>query len=202
MLVVADRWSATSEQMVSVIDGIILVGGMCWYIRHLIRTSGGSDDTYEHAQASILATSFYTIIGIGLLVVGSKFLVDSSIYIATYFGLSERVIGLTIIAVGTSLPELATTIIAGIRKQHEIAFGNIVGSNIFNILWILGFTALVKQIPVSVAATHDLGVVLIATLALFALIHTGRKYVLERWQGGLMVGLYITYIGYILSAGQ
>ncbi|NJS38726.1 MAG: calcium/sodium antiporter [Rhodobacteraceae bacterium] len=135
----------------------------------------------------------FTIGGLIVLVIGARLLVDSAIVIATTFGISEAVIGLTIVAVGTSLPELATSIIAAFRKQTEIAVGNVVGSNVFNIFGILGITALVSPIPVDPRfGAIDMPVAAAVAVGLAVLAFTLRG--LPRLAG---VGLLVAYGGYL-----
>ena len=134
-----------------------------------------------------------TIGGLIVLVIGARLLVDSSVQIATAFGISEAVIGLTIVAVGTSLPELATSVIAAFRKHTEIAVGNVVGSNIFNVFGILGITALVSPIPVDPRfATFDMPVAAAVAVGLvvMAVLFNG----LPRIAGLALLGAYAAYI--------
>lgn len=133
-----------------------------------------------------------TLAGLVLIVSGGHLLVTSAIAIAADLGVAEEVIGLTVVAVGTSLPELVTSVIAGIRKQGEIALGNVLGSNIFNVLFIGGLTGTIAPtiIPPSILAV-DLWLVLGASLAVMLLAYTGGR--LSRREGGLLLGLYIAY---------
>jgi cation:H+ antiporter len=120
-------------------------------------------------------------------------LVDESVSIARGFGVTEASIGLTIVAVGTSLPELATSIIAAFRRQSEIAIGNIVGSNIFNVLGILGVTALIKPIPVAERfLTFDLPIMIVASLGLTALLL--KRPVIGRGVGMVVLAAYVAYV--------
>ena len=138
----------------------------------------------------------WLVVGLLLLIISSRILVWGAVDLATTFGISDLVIGLTIVAVGTSLPELATSIIAAFRKQSEIAIGNIVGSNIFNVLGILGVTALISPIPVEARfLTFDLPV-MIAVSVLFAALLLTRP-VVGRVMG---VGLLILYVAYVYFA--
>lgn len=132
------------------------------------------------------------------LVVGGKILVDQAVILATLAGLSESVIGLTVVAVGTSLPELATSVIAAMKKQVDIAVGNVVGSNIFNIFWILGVTAVITPLPIPEGFVIDASVAAVATAILFASIFIGRKKHIDRWQGWVFVALYLCYLGYLV----
>ncbi len=139
------------------------------------------------------------IVGLALLVFGSRWLVESAVSIATALGISELVIGLTIIAAGTSLPEVATSVIASIRKQEDIAVGNVVGSNIFNILFILGITAIIAPggVPINPAAmSFDVPFMIAVAVACLPLFFTG--YRIERWEGFVFLGYYVAYTVYII----
>ncbi|HSK48562.1 MAG TPA: sodium:calcium antiporter, partial [Coriobacteriia bacterium] len=138
--------------------------------------------------------------GLAALVIGSRLLISGATDIALTFGVPQAVIGLTLVAIGTSLPELATSVIAAVRRHSDVAVGNVVGSGIFNLLAILGMTALVKPIGVADRIAHvDVWVMLAVTLALapFLLIR-GR---IGRVAGGVAVGLYIVYAGLLLAGG-
>ena len=135
--------------------------------------------------------------GLALLVLGSKWLVDAAVIIARHLGVSDLVIGLTIIAVGTSLPELATSVLASWRGERDIAVGNVVGSNIFNILAVLGMTALVAPLPVpTVALTFDLPVMLAVAVACLPIFMAG--YRINRWEGLLFLGYYGVYLLFLV----
>ena len=136
--------------------------------------------------------------GIVLTVLGARFLVMGAIELALALGVSDAVIGLTVVAIGTSLPELVTSVVAAIRRQSDVAFGNIIGSNIFNIFGILGVTALVKPIPVpDEIARFDIWVMLAATAALLAVTVTGWR--ITRAEGGLMLAGYAAYLGVLVA---
>lgn len=133
--------------------------------------------------------------GLVFLVLGSKSLIAGSIRVAQYFGISEAVIGLTIISAGTSLPELATSVVAAIRRQPEIALGNVVGSNIFNILAILGLSSLVK--PYSSPGLTNVDLLMMLSMAVLSLPFMWSRFRLDRWEGGvylLCYGLYLAYL--------
>ncbi|WP_402464140.1 calcium/sodium antiporter [Isoptericola aurantiacus] len=139
--------------------------------------------------------------GVALLVTGAQLLVDGATQIATAFGVSDLVIGLTVVAVGTSLPELATSIIAVTRGERDLAVGNIVGSNIFNIGAVLGLTAIVAPGGVGVdpaAVRFDLPLMVAVAVALVPVALTGQAIV--RWEGALFVGLYVAYLAFVLLA--
>jgi cation:H+ antiporter len=138
------------------------------------------------------------IVGIAITIFGAGFLVDGSIAMAKSLGVSDTIIGLTIVAVGTSMPELVTSVMAALRKHADVAYGNIVGSNIFNVLFILGTTSVIQPIdmPPQIAA-FDIWVMLAATAMLVYFARTGAK--LQRWEGWVFMGCYTAYTGYLIS---
>lgn len=139
------------------------------------------------------------IAGLVLLSVGSRWLVAGSVRIATAAGLSELVIGLTIVAIGTSLPEVAASVVASIRGERDMAVGNVVGSNLFNIMSVLGLSALLAPagIPISDGALRlDIPVMIAAALACLPIFFTGHR--IDRWEGGLFLGYYLAYTVYLI----
>ena len=138
------------------------------------------------------------IVGLGLLIIGAKFLVTGAINIAGKLGVSETIIGLTIVAVGTSLPELVTSVMAALRGKSGLALGNVVGSNIYNLFGILGVTALIRPVaaPAEIVA-FDNWVMLGATLLM--IFFAVSKDRLTRAEGGLMVALYVAYLGWLVA---
>ena len=136
--------------------------------------------------------------GLVLLYFGGKWTVNGAVSFARLFGLSEYLISLTVVAVGTSLPELLTSVVAAQKGNADIAIGNIVGSNIFNIFWILGITATVRPLPLPQFANIDLWILAAITGIFFAFMFIGRRYELDRWQGVLFLLMYAAYLGYII----
>ncbi len=179
------------------LPGAMLVAGLMAYLIWAYRAARNDPETDDPSPLMPLWQSvLWVAVGLGALMLGARFLVDGAVNIARGYGLSEAFIGLTIVAVGTSLPELATSLIAAIKRQSEIAIGNIVGSNIFNIFGILGVTALVSPIPVAPRfLTFDLPVMIAASLALTGLL-------LLRPQIGRLVGvgLLVAYVVYVWAA--
>jgi cation:H+ antiporter len=175
--------------------GLVLLAGLIVYLTLAYRQAGKAAPEHADAKpaAALLVCIVWVLGGLVALIVGARFLVDGAVSIARDFGLSEAFIGLTVVAVGTSLPELATSLVAAFRKQSEIAIGNIVGSNIFNILGILGVTALIYPIPVAGRFLYfDLPVVIAA-----ALLMTGfllMRPAIGRWAGFAMLVGYAAYI--------
>ena len=138
-------------------------------------------------------------VGIGGLVLGSRWLVISAVSVARYFGVSELVIGLTVVAIGTSLPELATSVVAAMKGERDIAVGNVVGSNLFNILSVLGLTAVVvpNGVPVPMAAlTFDFPVMIAVSIACLPIFFVGSR--IDRWEGALFLFYYIGYTSYLV----
>ncbi|HMQ53811.1 MAG TPA: calcium/sodium antiporter [Anaerolineae bacterium] len=155
--------------------------------------------TLAHTPQQILLQLGLIAVGLLLLVVGANWLVDGAVLLAREFGISELVIGLTIVAVGTSLPELATSIVASMRGERDIAVGNIVGSNIFNILVVLGFSGLLAPTGISVstaALVFDLPVMIVVAIACLPIFFTGSA--IARWEGVLFFGYYLAYVVYLL----
>ena len=178
--------------------GLVMLAAMAGYLWYVFQAEKNAakpiPDEIEAAASHMapwLAVSFM-VGGLALLIVGADYLVTGAVNIARNFGISETVIGLTIVAVGTSLPELATSITAALKRQSDVALGNVVGSNIFNILGILGITALAK--PVGVAAemaSFDVPVMVVTTLALAALLFARNS--ITKQMGCVMVALYAAY---------
>jgi len=138
-------------------------------------------------------------IGIAGLTIGGNLIVTHATTLATLAGISERIIGLTIVAIGTSLPELATTVVAAMKRKVDLAIGNIVGSNIFNVFWILGLTSIIKPIPFDLAINMDAVFSAFAAMLLFLLVLIG-KHEVKKWHGILFLLLYIGYMLFLILA--
>ena len=184
-------------------EGLVLFAGVVGYTLFAIRLGRASGDDGEAVDGSERwAVNIAMIVfGLILLVLGSRWLVTAAIEIATAMGVSELVIGLTIVAAGTSMPEVATSITAAIRGQRDIAVGNVVGSNIFNILAVLGLTAIVAPggLPVSDAAIRfDYPVMMAVAIACLPIFFVG--YTIQRWEGALFLGYYVAYTAYLILA--
>ncbi len=143
----------------------------------------------------------YLVGGLVLLGIGAKLLVDGATQVAVALGVSQLVIGLTVVAIGTSLPEMVTSVVASYRGQRDIAVGNIVGSNLFNLLCVLGLTAAVSPTPVPVSATaihFDFPVMLLVAFACFPVFATGN--LVKRWEGSVFLLYYIVYTAILVGA--
>lgn len=148
-------------------------------------------------EVSLLVSVFFVLGGLLSLIIGSDLFVKGSVSLAKIFGVSDLVIGLTIVAIGTSLPELVTSVVAATKNETDIAIGNVVGSNIFNILGILGITGIVGKLSLESINLVDLGALLLFALIILPLSKT--QFVLQRWEGGLLLALYVGYISYLIA---
>ncbi|MEQ9643184.1 MAG: calcium/sodium antiporter [Alphaproteobacteria bacterium] len=185
------------------VDGMVMLallfGFLIWSYVNAMRGDGGVDAIAEEiqdlaGQSRSLAMSFaLVLVGIVGLIGGAKLLVVGAVDIARAAGLSEAVIGLTLVAVGTSLPELATSLVAAVRRQGDVAIGNVVGSNLFNLLGIMGVTAIVRPIPIPASfQSFDLWVMLAA--ALLPLPFIARRTAIGRRAGAVLLLLYVGYV--------
>lgn len=138
------------------------------------------------------------IIGLVSLVFSSRLVVDNAIKVAQIFGISKKVIAVTIVSTGTSLPELVTSVVAAFRKKSDIAIGNIIGSNIFNILLILGVSSVIRPVQFNNSFNFDILLLVASTALLFIFMFSGEKYKLDRWEAGLLLTGYIGYMIYLL----
>ena len=197
-------------------DGLLLVAGLVAYTVHVIRQTRREvaavqaeyAKEFGFATAGWLARLPVQIVlilgGLGLLVLGATWLVDSAVSIARALEISEAVIGLTIVAAGTSFPELATSVVAAMRGERDIAVGNVVGSSVFNLLGILGVAALVTPGGLSVARGlmfFDIPVMIAVAFACLPIVGTG--HLIARWEGALFLAYYAVYLTYlILAAAQ
>lgn len=193
------------------VDGVILLAGAIAYtvfqIRQSRKESAAIKDEYAKefgpARSSAAANAAYVAAGLVLLVLGSQWLVAGAVAFAKALGVSELIIGLTIVSAGTSLPEVATSILAAVRGERDIAVGNVVGSNIFNILAVLGVGAMVAPagLPVSPALIRfDLLVMVAVAVACLPIFASGA--VIARWEGGLFLGYYVAYTAYLILDAQ
>ena len=179
------------------IEGLILLAGMAAYIVSMIYSALKNRETGEDCKVLSLPKSIVFMAG-GLVAVifGGDLVVDNACVIAANFGVSQNFIGLTIIAIGTSLPELVTSIVATRKGDSGLALGNAIGSNIFNILFILGMSAAISPLNVLGESLTDCIILLISAVILFVLAKT--KKTMSRWEGAVCVLLYIVYTAYLL----
>ncbi len=183
-------------------DGLILLGLFIIYLAYLFRMAKKGQAVTEEVeedgkQDSVLKMIVLIVIGVVLIVLGSNVSVDAAKTLATIFGMDEKLIGLTIVALGTSLPELVTSVTAGLKGKADIAIGNIVGSNIFNILFVIGVSAMITPVTYQAAFLFDSIVCVAAAVLLFVCVLNKDKK-LKRWSGITMLVGYAAYLGYMI----
>lgn len=198
-------WGLAADGRLSRLDGALLLMGGAAYTAFLLslaqRERPGTVPGAEPAppRDPLPLQVVFVVAGLGMLVLGSHWLVTSASAFARVFGLPELVVGLTIVAAGTSLPELASSVVAALRGQRDIAVGNVVGSNLFNLLVVLGASALASPqgLAVSRAARHlDLPVMVAVAVACLPIFFTGHR--IDRWEGALFVAYYAAYTVFLL----
>jgi cation:H+ antiporter len=187
------------------IDGIVFLLFFGLFLFYIIKTMKNGEPINETAsvkQLSFGKVLLFIVLGLGFLVLGGRLVVNSAVALAQALNISEKVIGLTIVAVGTSLPELVTSIIAITKKSDDIAMGNIIGSNIFNIFFILGISATVRPMEYSPVFNRDIYLLVFGTLFLLVAMFTGNKRKLDRWEGAIFVLLYVGYVVYLIIQNE
>ncbi len=191
--------SRGSSDMLTRGDGIIL---LCFfavfmaYTMSIARPDSASDATSDSEQMPVWRMLLYIVFGMAGLIAGGELFVDGASGIARQLGVSEAVIGLTLVAGGTSLPELATSVVAARKGKSDIAIGNVVGSNLFNVFWILGFCATVSPMPVSGITWMDFTMLLFASLLFWLFART--KHNIQSWEGVVMVISFAAYITWLI----
>lgn len=198
------------DNYISRLDGIVLLIGCISYITYLVlsvkRGKVSSENIQEElavesvSEISIFKSIIKLIIGIAGIVIGGQVVVDSATNIATSLGMSEKLVGLTIVAIGTSLPELVTSVVAALKGEKDIAFGNILGSNIFNILLIIGLSSAISPIAVSNNLLFDFIFLIIVTLIIGIMIFFNKKEEKNfgKKEGIILVAFYVFYMAYII----
>ena len=206
VLTASDRLlNAAEASVLSRADGGVL---LCFFVVFLYYTHGiaknvsGISAHVPPAVPGVPKSAMLVAGGLIGLALGGKWIVEGAVRIATALDMSESLIGLTIVAVGTSLPELATSAMAAYRGNVEIAVGNVVGSNIFNIFFVLGLSAVIKPLPFQGAGLLDITVVVVASVALFAFMFSGGKRSLDRWEGIVFVVSYAVYITFLIAGAD
>jgi len=180
-------------------DGLVFLGFFLIFFHYSFSLS--KRDTLEDIPENLkemhwALSAGLIIIGIIGLAGGAELIVRGAVDIAQSFGVSDEIIGLTIIAIGTSLPELAASVVAAYKGQSEMAVGNVAGSNIFNIFFVLGISATIKPLPFSSSNNLDILMVVLANILLLLFMATGRKRFVDRWEGGLMLVIYFGYLAF------
>jgi cation:H+ antiporter len=182
------------------IDGIVLLMGfVAFMVYTLVQARSKAEETEaDRKDRSTWLSALFVAGGLTGLVLGSNLFVDAASDVAYSLGISEGVVGLTVVAGGTSLPELATSVVAARKGQSAIAIGNVIGSNVFNILLILGLTATVSPLQIEGITTIDMAVMLISVALVWLFSRT--RYTVERWEGTVLVGGYLIYLGWLITS--
>lgn len=201
LILANDNWFLSGAQnLLTRGDGLILLGFFAIFLVYTHKLSKqGSDSESSSKLYPLLPSLGFIIAGLAGLVIGGNMVVGSAVKLARLIGLSEAVIGLTIVAIGTSLPELSTSIVAALKKKPDIAVGNVIGSNIFNLLFIMGITTQIDSLPYEAAFNPGQYLMIGATCLLFIMMFNPRRHRLDRWEGGILVAIYLGYTIYQLS---
>ena len=190
-------WFVSKDGVLSRIDSLILLSFFIiflLYIAKLSKTGKKKVETTNFLSSGKIL--LFLIIGFVGLIYGGKLVVDSAVKIAMIFSVSKKLIALTIVSVGTSLPELATSVIAAKKGQTDIAIGNVIGSNIFNIFLIMGMSGMIAPVNYNFKFNFDLGVLLYATLLPIGIAYVGRRYYIDKYNALTLIGSYVVYIVY------
>jgi len=203
-------WGFAADGRIARLEGLALTAGAIGYTIWTVQASRARTSQAEpRARRPDMHLKDWALNllmvagGLGLLVLGARLFVTAAVDLARAFGLSDLAIGMTIVAAGTSLPEVATSIIAAVRGERDIAVGNVVGSNIFNILAVLGFAAALSSSGMAVPAPAlalDIPVMVAVSLVCLPIFFT--DFTISRWEGGLLLALYLGYASYLLLAAQ
>lgn len=186
-------------KMISRIDGILLLIGFIVFMAYTLRGAKGPDAPEASAASAdmkVWKSVLFVVLGLAGLVIGSNLFVDSASRVASSLGVSDGVIGLTIVAGGTSLPELATSVVAARKGQSAMAIGNVIGSNVFNILFILSLTAIISPMEINGITLVDISMLLGSILLLWMFSFT--KYTVARWEGALLSLCFFAYLAWLL----
>jgi cation:H+ antiporter len=200
LLFLANNYFLSSQPFVSRYDGIVLLVLFAGFLYYVATQLKNEPKVEEVAQKDYSNLKIWMLIigGLGFLVGGGKLVVDNAVAMAQSIGVSEKIIGLTIVAAGTSLPELATSVVAALKKNADIAIGNIIGSNIFNIFLILGASIMIRPMPFNDAFNMDIYLLLGGTIFLFFAMFSGQRRRLDRWEALILLGIYVGYTGYLV----
>ena len=201
------NWGFASDDgnLLSRLDGVILLILLATFVYYVFKSMKNGEKNSEITEEKTVQKAYhpgrlalFIFLGLTGLIVGGRLVVDSAVDLARTLNISEKIIGLTIIAVGTSLPELVTSITAIRKKSSDIAIGNVIGSNIFNIFLILGVSSLCRPMEYSSLFNMDIYLLCLGTLLLLLFMFTGRKRVLERWEAAIFVVVYVAYVSYLM----
>lgn len=200
LFLLANNFFSNKHLEISRLDGIILLASFLGFLYFLFKNMKAEKvEIIPYTQKSNFKIWSLILLGLGGLIIGGKLVVDNSIEIATDLGISQKIIGLTIIAAGTSLPELITSIVAALKRNSDIAIGNVIGSNIFNILLILSVSSLINPIKYNQIFNLDFMILAGGTVLVILAMFTGKRKKLDRWEAALLLSGYLFYTVYLIS---
>lgn len=200
LFILSNDFFSNSSKYLSRLDGVVLLVMFVFFIIYVFNQLKGDkkNTNIDAVEKSIGKIILLVCLGLIFLITGGKFLVDNAVEIAKTIGVSEKIVGLTVLAIGTSLPEFATSVVAAVKKNNDIAVGNIIGSNIFNIFLIMGFSAVVHPIKFEAVFNNDMYILAAGTIFLFIAMFTGIKKRLDRWEAILLFTFFLAYSGYLI----
>ena len=205
----AALFSPTHELSLSRLDGVFLLFFLGLFMGYIFKITKngyhaekqGESDSSKAPDLSVRRSATYVAGGAVGLYVGGEWVVEGALFLADKMGFSESFVALTIVAIGTSLPELLTSAVAAYRRNTDIAVGNVVGSNIFNLLWVLGCSAVIKDLPFDHISNTDIVMVIFSSALLLLALEVGRKSVIDRWKGIVFIAVYGAYLINLIQRG-
>jgi len=199
----AHLFSDDIELSISRLDGGILLFFFLLFMLYVYKVSTSKESPVSPAKAegTPRRALIYVLLGAAGLYFGGQWVVDGAVGLALQWGINDALIGLTIVAIGTSSPELVASAVAAYRNKTDIAVGNVVGSNIFNLLWVLGFTSSIVELPFEVVSNTDLLVVIGSSAMIILALVSSRKNTVNRVHGIMFVAVYIAYLAYVVQRG-
>ena len=199
-LLLANNFYSGDLSEISRFDAVIMLmlfGGFLYYIFKQMKNE--VPEHIDYIPKSNTAILGLIVLGFAGLILGGKLVVDNAILVATDLGVSQKIIGLTIIAAGTSLPELVTSVVAAIKKNSDIAIGNVIGSNIFNVLLVIPISAMINPISFDSVFNQDIYILIGGTLFVLGALILSKSNKINRWQGIILLSFYLIYTGYLVS---
>ncbi|MCC6459165.1 MAG: calcium/sodium antiporter [Saprospiraceae bacterium] len=196
-----------TELSISRIDGLLIFFFFFLFMVYIVLITREDQQKSQDTEAVSVAPApmqkslLLILAGVICLFLGGKWVVEGAVHLAGLFGMSQTLVGLTVVAIGTSLPELVTSVLAARKKNTDIAVGNAIGSNIFNLLWILGISAVIRPIPFSVASNVDILVVVASTCMIFLALIISRRFEIKRGAGLVFLLAYVSYLAFVVVRG-
>jgi cation:H+ antiporter len=187
------------ENQLSRLDGALLLAVFAWYIWSSFKSDSADEEDSQTKEYSVLISIILILGGLAGLIIGGKLFVNSATELAKMFGVSDKFIAITVMAAGTSMPELATCVVAALKGRGQLALGNVLGSNISNILLILGGAALINPLSFSGMTAFDLGAVLVSAIFILASAYLFKKKQLDRFEGTIMILMEVAYMWYLIA---